>query len=260
MAIKILSTITIMDYNMNTSDHILVVDDDKEICLLISDYLQKHGYKVSTAFNGQEMWKILDVSTIDLIILDVMLPGDDGFTLCRDLKVKAYPMPVIMLSARGEETDRIVGLEIGADDYQTKPFSARELVARIKSVLRRTRSMPPDNNFEQEARAIKQWQFANWTLDTTHRHLINQDDVITALSGAEYRLLLVFLTRPHQILNRDQLLDLTQGKEATPFDRSIDVQVSRLRLRLNDDPKDPHIIKTVRNQGYVFTAEVHKLT
>jgi len=243
---------------MTTPDHILIVDDDKDICQLVSDYLSKHGFKVSTALGGKSMWPILDTGNIDLIVLDVMLPGDDGLTLCRNLRAKNLGIPVIMLSARGEEADRIVGLEMGADDYQTKPFSARELVARIKSVLRRTRSLPPDL-VEQESQSVRQWQFANWTLDVKHRHLIADNGLIVPLSGAEYRLLLIFLTHPHQILNRDQLLDLTQGKEASPFDRSIDVQISRLRLRLNDDPKEPRIIKTVRNKGYVLTAEVNKL-
>lgn len=248
----------VMIDTMTSLDHILIVDDDKEICQLVSDYLSKHGFKASTALNGNAMWQILETSSIDLIVLDIMLPGEDGLSLCRALRSKNSTIPIIMLSARSEEADRIVGLEIGADDYQIKPFSARELVARIKSVLRRTRSLPPDS-VEQESGSVKQWQFANWILDVTHRHLIAENGLIVPLSGAEYRLLLVFLTRPHQILNRDQLLDLTQGKEATPFDRSIDVQVSRLRLRLDDDPKEPCIIKTVRNKGYVLTVEVNKL-
>ena len=243
---------------MTMQDHILIVDDDQDIRQLVSEYLTKNGYRVSTAQNGQEMWQILTTTNVDLIVLDIMMPGTDGLTLCRDMRGKNIHTPIIMLSARGEETDRIIGLEIGADDYQTKPFSARELIARIKSVLRRTRTLPPDI-LEQEAKTVKQWQFANWTLDVTNRHLVTPDGIIVHLSGTEYRLLLVFLTHPHQILNRDQLLDLTQGKEALPFDRSIDVQVSRLRLRLNDDPKEPRIIKTVRNKGYVLTAEVTKI-
>ena len=243
---------------MNTLDHILIVDDDKEICQLVSNYLSKHGFKVSTAFDGKTMWQILQTGNINLIVLDVMLPGEDGLTLCRNIRSKNLCTPIIMLSARTEEADRIVGLEMGADDYQTKPFSARELVARIKSILRRTRSLPPDA-VEQESKSVRQWHFADWTLDQRHRHLIANNNLIIPLSGAEYRLLLIFLAHPHQILNRNQLLDLTQGKESSPFDRSIDVQVSRLRLRLNDDPKEPRIIKTVRNKGYVLTAEVNKL-
>ncbi|MGL4667257.1 MAG: response regulator [Saezia sp.] len=243
---------------MNTPDHILIVDDDKDICQLVSDYLSKHNFKVSSALNGKAMWQTLETASIDLIVLDVMLPGEDGLMLCRDLRAKNLKTPIIMLSARGEEADRIVGLEIGADDYQTKPFSARELVARIKTILRRTRSLPPDC-VEQESKQVKQWEFADWTLDVTHRHLIASNGLIVPLSGAEYRLLLIFLAHPQQILNRDQLLDLTQGKEASPFDRSIDVQISRLRLRLNDDSKEPRIIKTVRNKGYVLAVEVVKV-
>ena len=180
-----------------------------------------------------------------------MLPGDDGLTLCRNLRAKS-DTPVIMLTARGEETDRIVGLEMGADDYLAKPFSARELLARVKAILRRARSLP-ENLQPDSATRIR---FADWVLDTVHRQLISEANVVTPLSGAEYRLLRIFLSHPNRVLNRDQLVDLTQGKEAEPLDRSIDVQVSRLRNRLGDDPREPRLIKTVRGEGYVLAVDV----
>jgi two-component system OmpR family response regulator len=242
---------------MQTLDHILVVDDDVEICQLLSSYLVKNGMKVSTAFDGKQMWQILETTQIDLIILDLMLPGEDGLTLCRTLRAQSNT-PVIMLTARSEETDRIIGLEMGADDYVSKPFSARELLARIKVVLRRTRSLPPENLIT-DTQQYTRFRFGQWTLDTEYRHLLSEEGVVTPLSGTEYRLLLVFLGHPNRILNRDQLLDLTQGRQANPFDRSIDVQVSRLRNRLGDDPKEPQLIKTIRNGGYVLSVPVEKL-
>ena len=237
---------------MDTPDHILIVDDDAEIRSLLRQYLQKNGLRVTAVPDGRAMWQALEAGRIDLIVLDLMLPGDDGLTLCRNLRAKSSDIPVIMLTARGEETDRIVGLEMGADDYLAKPFSARELLARIKVVLRRARSLPqnlqPDN-----ARHIR---FGDWVLDTVHRQLVSAAGVVTPLSGAEYRLLRIFLSHPNRVLNRDQLVDLTQGKEADPLDRSIDVQVSRLRYRLGDDPREPHLIKTVRGEGYVLAVAV----
>lgn len=239
---------------MDTSDHILIVDDDAEIRSLLSTYLEKSGLLVTAVADGKGMWQALTAESIDLIVLDLMLPGDDGLTLCRNLRSRADlpDIPVIMLTARSEETDRIVGLEMGADDYLAKPFSARELLARIKVILRRARSLP--NNLRPEnARTIC---FERWTLDTAHRHLISAEGVVTPLSGAEYRLLRIFLRHPNRVLNRDQLVDLTQGREADPLDRSIDVQVSRLRQRLGDDPRDPALIKTVRGEGYVLSVPV----
>jgi len=236
---------------MDTPDHILIVDDDAEIRQLLGSYLLKNGLKVTAAADGRAMWQALDAARVDLIVLDLMLPGEDGLTLCRKLRVKS-DIPVIMLTARGDETDRIVGLEMGADDYLPKPFSARELLARIKVILRRARSLP-DNLRPEGARRIG---FAGWTLDTAQRHLVSAEGVVTALSGAEYRLLRIFLSHPNRVLNRDQLVDLTQGKQADPLDRSIDVQVSRLRHRLGDDPRDPCLIKTVRGEGYVLAVLV----
>jgi two-component system OmpR family response regulator len=234
---------------MDTPDHILIVDDDAEIRQLLGSYLLKNGLTTTAAADGKAMWQALDAARVDLIVLDLMLPGEDGLTLCRKLRARS-DIPVIMLTARGDETDRIVGLEMGADDYLPKPFSARELLARIKVILRRARSLP-DNLRPEETRHIA---FAGWTLDTAQRHLVSGEGVVTALSGAEYRLLRIFLSHPNRVLNRDQLVDLTQGKQADPLDRSIDVQVSRLRHRLGDDPRDPRLIKTVRGEGYVLAV------
>jgi len=237
----------------NHKDHILVVDDDSEIRELLKTYLEKHGLHTSTAIDGKNMWRILDKSAIDLIVLDLMLPGEGGLSLCRQLCASNKKIPVIMLTALGEETDRIVGLEMGADDYLVKPFNPRELLARIHSVLRRTRAFP-GNADKTIAKGLL--HFANWTLDTIARHLISSDNVVVTLSGGEYRLLEVFLNHPNRVLSRDQLLELVSGKEAMPFDRSIDVQVGRLRKRLGDDSREPRLIKTVRSAGYVFTETV----
>ena len=236
---------------MNAQDHILIVDDDREIRTLLADYLHKHGYRVSAVADGRALWSMLDSARVDLIILDVMLPGDDGFVLCRNLQARGN-WPVIMLTAKGDDTDRIVGLELGADDYLPKPFNPRELLARIKSVLRRHRAVP-DNLQAQPAGALR---FAGWTLDLTGRNLVSPHQVVVPLSGAEFRLLRVFVTYPNRVLSRDQLMDLTVGREADPFDRSVDVQVSRLRQRLGDDAREPIIIKTVRGEGYVLAASV----
>jgi two-component system OmpR family response regulator len=237
---------------MDSPDHILIVDDDAEIRSLLSKYLLKNGLRTTAVADGRAMWQALDAGRIDLIVLDLMLPGEDGLTLCRNLRAKASDIPVIMLTARGEETDRIVGLEMGADDYLAKPFSARELLARIKAILRRARSLP-QNLRPDETRHLR---FSHWVLDTVQRQLVSASGVVTPLSGAEYRLLRIFLSHPNRVLNRDQLVDLTQGKEADPLDRSIDVQVSRLRHRLGDDSREPRLIKTVRGEGYVLAVAV----
>lgn len=230
---------------------ILVVDDDTELRNLLGDYLRKNGYQVTLAADGKDMRRSLEGGKIDLIVLDLMLPGEDGLVLCRNLRVSSN-IPVIILTARGDETDRIIGLEMGADDYLSKPFNPRELLARIKSVLRRTQTLP-DNVPAKEGRYLC---FAEWKLDTMTRNLLAQDGLVVALSGAEYRLLKLFLEHPNRILTRDQLLELTQGRDAEPFDRSIDVQISRLRLRLRDDAKEPAIIKTVRGAGYLLATQV----
>ena len=238
---------------MNAQPQILVVDDDREIRTLLSEYLASNGFRTVEAADGTAMWKALDTARIDLIVLDLMMPGEDGLQLCRTLRARSN-VPVIMLTARGQPIDRIVGLEMGADDYLAKPFEPRELMARIRSVLRRTVALPPN----LEASEATRMQFAGWTLDLTARHLINPEGVIVVLSGAEFRLLKVFLEHAKRVLSRDQLLNLTQGRDADPFERSIDLQVSRVRQKLGEDARDPQLIKTVRNEGYVLTAEVKK--
>lgn len=242
---------------MQHMEHILVVDDDREIRELVGSYLTKNGMRVSLAADGRQMRAFLDANTVDLIVLDIMMPGDDGLRLCRELRTSKHKaIPVLLLTARSDETDRIVGLEMGADDYLTKPFSARELLARINAVLRRTRMLPPNLQITESSRLIG---FGNWRLDTSARHLLDTANTIVSLSGAEYRLLRVFLDHPQRVLSREQLLNLTQGREADIFDRSIDLLVSRLRQRLRDDAKEATCIKTVRNEGYVFTLPLQLL-
>jgi two-component system OmpR family response regulator len=232
-----------------TIAHILVVDDDREIRDLISRFLVKHGLRVSTARDGVEMMRILDGAAIDLVVLDLMLPGEDGLSLCRRLRATTT-LPVIMLTAMGEDTDRIVGLEMGADDYLPKPFNPRELLARIKAVLRRVNSLANSAPKGDIAR------FDGWTLDLGARRLSSPGGEEVELSTGEYDLLLAFATHPRRVLSRDQLLDLARGRSAAPFDRSIDIQVMRLRRKIESDPKEPRLIKTVRGGGYMFAAEV----
>ena len=241
-----------------TGDHILLVDDDREIRELITAYLVKNGLRVLPVPTGRHMRIALEQSgPFDLIILDLMLPGEDGLTLCRDLRAgKHKAIPILMLTARGDEADRILGLEMGADDYLPKPFAARELLARLRAVLRRTRMLPPNLRSTEEARWLA---FGDWRLDTVERHLLDADGVQVALSGAEYRLLRVFVDHPQKVLNRDQILTITQGREAELFERSIDLMVSRLRKCLREDAREPRYIKTVRSEGYVFSAQVQAL-
>lgn len=239
-------------------DHILIVDDDRDIRTLLADYLEKQGLRCTAAADGREMKSALERHRIDLIVLDVMLPGEDGLTLCRNLRASGGAhanTPVLMLTARGEEMDRIVGLEMGADDYLPKPFVPRELYARIRAILRRARALPPNMDAPSHARSTE-LRFGAWRLDTVSRNLIDGDGVIVPLSGAEYRLLSVFVSHPQSVLSRDQLMELTQGREADVFDRSIDLLVSRLRQRLRDNAREPMLIKTVRNEGYVLAAAV----
>ena len=242
---------------MSTQDHVLIVDDDREIRTLLADYLNKQGLRCSTAADGREMKQVLEQHRIDLIVLDVMMPGEDGLTLCRNLRAggRHRDTPILMLTARGDDMDRILGLEMGADDYLPKPFVPRELYARIRAILRRARALPPnlDGRPTHGARVL---HFAGWRLDTTARHLVSEDDTIVSLSGAEYRMLCVFLEHPQRVLSRDQLMELTQGREAEVFDRSIDLLVSRLRQRLGDNAREPRIIKTVRSEGYVLASDV----
>jgi two-component system OmpR family response regulator len=239
---------------METTDHVLIVDDDRGIRELLATYLEKSGMRVSLAANGRQMRAALEQAVPDLIVLDLMMPGEDGLVLCRELRAgKFRAVPVLMLTARSEEADRIVGLEMGADDYLAKPFAVRELLARIRAVLRRVRMLPPGMEVTESAQILG---FGDWRLDTTARHLLDAEGTMVALSGAEYRLLRVFLDNAQRVLTRDQLLNLTQGRQADAFDRSIDLLVSRLRQRLRDTAREPRYIKTLRSEGYVFSAEV----
>ncbi|VVP75271.1 Transcriptional regulatory protein OmpR [Pseudomonas fluorescens] len=242
---------------MEHVNHILIVDDDREIRELVGNYLKKNGLRTTMVADGRQMRSFLEANTVDLIVLDIMMPGDDGLQLCRELRSgKHKATPILMLTARNDETDRILGLEMGADDYLTKPFAARELLARINAVLRRTRMLPPNLLITESGRQLG---FGRWRLDTTARHLLDEDGTMVALSGAEYRLLRVFLDHPQRVLSRDQLLNLTQGRDADLFDRSIDLLVSRLRQRLKDDSRESTYIKTVRSEGYVFSYPVELL-
>jgi len=221
------------------------------------DYLARNNFEAYAARDGREMWHTLERRKIDLIVLDLMLTDTDGLTLCRDLRAKSNSpnistVPVIMLTARGEETDRIIGIEMGADDYLVKPFNPRELLARIKTILRRTRLLPP-NMRPDPARYLV---FSGWLLDTGTRRLVSPDGVLTPLSGGEYRLLRIFLEHPNRVLNRDQLMEMIHGREADPFDRAVDVQVSRLRQRLQGVERDEELIQTVRGEGYVLASTV----
>jgi two-component system OmpR family response regulator len=237
---------------MPSGPHILVVDDHREIRDLVSRALSKEGFRVSTAADGRAMRQLLADSRIDLILLDLMLPGEDGLSLCRTVRAESN-IPIIMLTAKGDEVDRVIGLEMGADDYLPKPFGSRELIARIKAVLRRSPEKVAGGNPERRA---KRYHFDRWALDTGTRELVRTDGVTVALSTGEYDLLMALVERPQRVLNRDQLLDLARGRSAAGLDRSIDTQVSRLRKKLELDPSDPKIIKTVWGGGYIFTPAV----
>ncbi|OZB05424.1 MAG: DNA-binding response regulator [Rhizobiales bacterium 39-66-18] len=229
---------------MNSAHHIAVVDDHRDIRDLVGKYLTQHGYRISLAENAIALRRLLERNAPDLVVLDVMMPGEDGLSLCRHLR-STTDLPVILLTAMAEETDRIVGLEVGADDYLTKPFNPRELLARIKAVLRRVHSLPPQKG-----------QLAAKVVRFDRRELLGPDGIAVALSTAEFRLLCAFLDHPGLVLSRDQLLDLTVGRAADPFDRSIDNQVSRLRKKIEADPKSPALIKTHWGGGYSLVAEV----
>ncbi|MFM4823018.1 response regulator [Aeromonas hydrophila] len=234
-----------------SSTHILVVDDHSEIRDLLKRFLEQHGLRVSCARDGKEMKWLLEEREFDLLVLDLMMPGEDGLTLCRELRAKSS-LPIIMLTAMGEETDRIIGLEMGADDYLAKPFNPRELLARIKAVMRRTQ-VEPQPAAETLTRDLR---FDRWLLDINRRELVDEEGVGLSLSTAEFDLLRVFLERPQRVLSRDQLLDLARGREAVAFDRAIDTLVSRLRRKLERDPKNPELIKTIWGGGYLFAADV----
>lgn len=237
--------------------HILIVDDHREIRDAVTRYLEKNGFRASSARDAAEMDAKLKTGRFDLIVLDVMMPGEDGLSVCRRLGASGE-IPILMLTALGEETDRIVGLEIGADDYLSKPFNPRELLARIKAILRR--SARSDTAAAQlTGRKVG---FAGWVLDTDTRQLRRAGVAETPdvrLTTAEFKLLTTFLERPRFVLSRDQLLDLTSGRAAQVFDRTIDNQVSRLRRKIEDDPSDPRLITTVRGGGYVLAADVKEI-
>jgi len=239
---------------MSDSPHILVVEDDREIGRLVGRYLSANACRVSLAGDGREMERVLAASRIDLVILDVMLPGEGGLDLCRRLRA-ASDLPIIMLTAKGDDVDRIVGLEMGADDYLAKPFNPRELLARVRAVLRRTGvgKLSPGG---RDARVLT---FLGWRLDHGLRELAAPDGTKVTLTSAEFDLLAALCERSGRILSRDQLLDLTQGRSAGSFGRSIDVMISRLRRKIEADPHHPVVIKTVRSGGYLFTPAVEAI-
>jgi two-component system OmpR family response regulator len=232
--------------------HLLLVDDDEDILSLLTAFFHKHAHVISVAMNGAEMFAALKEHPIDLVILDVMLQNEDGFSLCRQLRASS-PVPVIMLTSMSDPTDRVVGLEIGADDYVTKPFDQRELLARVKAVLRRTveKAAAPARSDTRPVLC-----FAGWRLDVARRELRSADNALVLLSGGEFDLLLAFVEHPQRVLTRDQLIDLARGSAHLAFDRSVDVQVSRIRYKLECDPKAPALIRTVRNEGYIFSSTV----
>ena len=239
---------------MTEIPHILLVDDERSIREPLGQYLQKQGLRITQAADAASARTRLAAYAIDLVILDIMMPGEDGLSLCRYIR-ETSDLPVILLTARSEETDRVVGLEMGADDYVVKPFSPRELAARVKVVLRRYAA----GGARQHAPEAGAYAFADWVLKSGERALVGRDGVSVPLSTGEYNLLLALVQRPRQVLTRDQLLDLTQGREAAAFDRAIDNQISRLRRKIEDDAKTPDLIKTVWGGGYTLAAEVTRL-
>jgi two-component system OmpR family response regulator len=236
---------------MTENGHILIVDDQQEICDVVQEYLTGEGYRVSTAHDGAGMRRVLAQGAVDLVILDLMLPGEDGLTLARSLRSESG-IGIIILTGRGETVDRIIGLEMGADDYLPKPFHLRELLARVKAVLRRAHDRTAETPYSLRARV----RFAGWNLDLSSRELLSPTGDEVRLTTGEFDLLSAFVNNANQVLSRDRLLDLARNREAGPFDRTIDVQVGRLRRKLEDDPQNPTLIKTVRGSGYIFTPTV----
>ncbi|QNE31124.1 response regulator [Sphingomonas sp. NBWT7] len=239
---------------MTDVPHLLLVDDERSIREPLAQYLTKQGFRVTQVGDAEAARTRLGAYAIDLVVLDIMMPGEDGLSLCRHIR-ETSEVPVILLTARTEETDRIVGLEMGADDYVVKPFSPRELAARIKVVLRRVQA----GGTRQHAPEGGAYTFAGWVLKSGERTLVDREGVAVPLSTGEYNLLHALVRRPRQVLTRDQLLDLTQGREAAAFDRAIDNQVSRLRKKIEPDVKNPQLIKTVWGGGYTLAAEVTRL-
>lgn len=237
---------------MEQTPHILIIDDDREIRDLLSKFLERNQMRVTSVRDGREARRVWGQGHYHLIVLDLMLPGESGLDLARWLRSQAN-VPIIMLTAMNEETDRIIGLELGADDYVTKPFNPRELLARIRAVLRRV-----SESQEQGSSETREILFAGWRLELARRRLLNPDGAEISLTGGEYDLLLALLERPNRVLTRDMLLDLLRGRQAGPFDRAIDVAVSRLRRKLEDDGRNAQLIKTVRGGGYVLAADVER--
>ena len=231
--------------------HVLVVEDDGEMRNLIAKFLRQNGYRATGARDGREMWETLANAAVDLILLDVMLPGQSGLDLTRALRAKTQ-IPIIMVTARGDETDRVLGLELGADDYIPKPFSRPELLARIRAVLRRAQA----NDQRASGLVADRLLFAGWTLDTRRRELTAPDGVAVDLSGGEYDLLLAFCEHAQRVLSRDQLLDLARNRVSDALDRTVDVMVSRLRRKMEPTEESPTIIKTIRGAGYMFVPAV----
>lgn len=238
---------------MNGAPRLLIVDDDREIRDLVCRFLNRHGFTVATAADASAMEAVLSAGRVDLVILDLMLPGRSGLDICHKLRATSS-MPILILTAMGDETDRIVGLEMGADDYLAKPFNPRELLARVRAILRRAGGGPMPGRVDGSA--PKRLRFAGWSLDLGRRRLEAPDGLMVDLTTGEYELLLAFVEHPQRVLTRDQLLDLARGRDATPFDRSVDVQVSRIRRKIESDPKSPSMILTVRGDGYLFAPDV----
>ncbi len=235
----------------STAAHVLFVEDDPEIRALVADFLRQSGFRVTVAQDGEEMDRVMAAADVDLLVLDIMLPKEDGLSLCRRVRA-AGNLPVIMLTARGSEIERVVGLEMGADDYLTKPFGTHELVARIRALLRRAQYVPA----EAPDRRRSVLSFAEWRLDLVARRLYSHDGTRVPLTGGEFELLVAFCEHANKVLTREQLLDFTRGRAPATIDRSVDIQVSRLRRKIEKDPKDPMLIQTVRSGGYVFTPHV----
>ena len=238
---------------MTTPSHILVVDDEPDIRELMETYLTGEGYRTSTAENGEMLRRLLAQEPVDLVILDLGLPGEDGLSLTRYLR-EHYDTPVIIVTGKGETVDRIIGLEVGADDYIAKPFDLRELLARVRSVLRRTQRRTE----RETAKAGDNVRFAGWLLDLGGHRLLSPEGKEVPLTTGEFNLLSVFVHHPNRVLSRDELLELTHHREAGPFDRSIDVQIGRLRRKIEEDPEYPTLIKSVRAAGYIFTSPVER--
>ena len=241
---------------METRPRILIVDDDRDIRTLLAEQLETFGFAAATAEDGRAMRRALERDAVDLVVLDLNLPREDGLTLCRDLRARSR-LPVIMLTARGEAIDRILGLEMGADDYVPKPFEPRELVARIRNVLRRHGTLPADGA-GAEATPARRLRFAGRLLDLERRHLVTEAGRVVILSGAEFRYLRALAEKPGQVFSRDQLARIGSGREIEATDRAVDLQVSRLRGKLGDDARAPDIIKTVRSEGYVLATPVER--